>query len=429
MAADFGITIKYIYSACVVTTTKDTKILHDPWFTQGIYDGSWFQFPVVDEPIEAIGDVDYIYISHIHPDHYDSRFLRQYFACFGEKPLLIASRKHNHLLHKMKSDGFNPVVLSDTLHIGSTSISIIPDHEESLHGIDSAIILHYQEGYRKHCVVNANDIVFTVDMRERLKASAGDIDIFLCGYTGAGPYPQTYFDTESSDMLKEATLKKQRFFERYRINTEHMDAAVNIPFAGKYLLGGKLIKLNQYRGVADPVEILAFDEKAVVLADNGGEISTIDLQASRQRTKAYSEAELNKRLLDIADVKMDYERLIAESEIEQLPIKRLLPLALSNARQKSAIKEDYYICIHLFDNECAVINCNTEAPLPISYQSSASILPQPRSEFFIDQRYLFGLLTHVYHWNNAEVGSQYVTRRYPDEFKPDIQSFLHFFAV
>ena len=67
-----SIKVKYIYSACIITETPDIKILHDPWFTDGIYDGSWFQFPKVADPINSIGNVDLIYISHIHPDHYYS---------------------------------------------------------------------------------------------------------------------------------------------------------------------------------------------------------------------------------------------------------------------------------------------------------------------------------------------------------------------
>src|SRR5262249_17485110 len=82
-------TVKYIYSACIVTATPDLRIVHDPWFTEGVYDGSWFHFPAVRDPIESIGNVDLVYVSHIHPDHYDPRFLRKYFSTFGEKRIII----------------------------------------------------------------------------------------------------------------------------------------------------------------------------------------------------------------------------------------------------------------------------------------------------------------------------------------------------
>jgi hypothetical protein len=53
----------------------------------------------------------------------------------------------------------------------------------------------------------------------------------------------------------------------------------------------------------------------------------------------------------------------------------------------------------------------------------------PRSEVRIDPRYLFGLLTHVYHWNNAQVGSQYQTRRFPNKMDQAAENFLNFLAV
>ena len=48
-----AIYVKYIYSSCIITKTPDISILHDPWFTEGIYDGSWYQFPKIKNPISS----------------------------------------------------------------------------------------------------------------------------------------------------------------------------------------------------------------------------------------------------------------------------------------------------------------------------------------------------------------------------------------
>mgnify|MGYP003136543238 FL=1 len=61
--------VRYIYSACIEVTTDDLTILMDPWFTDGIYDGSWYHFPKVDDPFARMSEPDVIYISHVHPDH------------------------------------------------------------------------------------------------------------------------------------------------------------------------------------------------------------------------------------------------------------------------------------------------------------------------------------------------------------------------
>ena len=44
----------------------------------------------------------------------------------------------------------------------------------------------------------------------------------------------------------------------------------------------------------------------------------------------------------------------------------------------------------------------------------------PRHEIYIDPRYLFGLLTRLYNWSNASIGSQYFCSRKPDTFDRNI---------
>lgn len=425
---DRGISVRYIYSACIVTTTKDVKILNDPWFTDGIYDGSWFHYPVPKDPIRSIGDVDLIYISHIHPDHYDPEFLGKYFAVYGMKQLIIADHAPNYLAGKMRADGFNPTILKEAMKIGSTTIKIIPHCTGSIADIDSAIIVKYFDGEREHCVANANDVIFEDNMTRAMAQEARGCDVLLCGYTGAGPFPQTYFDIDDPILPIKAEEKKLAFFERYRNLISALQPKVTIPFAGQYLLGGKLVSLNPYRGVADAVEVLALDKNAAVL-DEGGTLSTCDLQPDHLRTKPFAADDIKKREVEIVDYRFDYERLIPESEIHQLPLKRLLATAVKKARERSECTTDYYFVIHLPKDELAIINSKQNADPVIQFSKAGTPMQEPRSEIFIDPRYLFGLLTNIYHWNNAEVGSQYQTRRYPNVLNRSAQAFLSFLAV
>ncbi len=428
-----AITVKYIYSACIKTTTPNVTILHDPWFSEGIYDGSWFHFPKVYDPLTSVGDCDLIYISHIHPDHYDDDFLKSYFAKYGKKKILIANHTPNHLYGKMKADGIEATILVEPLVIGNTMIEILPHKTGSNSDIDSAIIVKLLGSEKNHCVVNVNDINFEEisddPMLDELKKKAGDIDILLCGYTGASPYPQTYFDIGSEKLAQEADRKKQLYFERYKKITNKLEARINIPFAGKYILGGKLISLNLYRGNADPVEVLAFDKKAVVLADGGAEINTLTLQPTNTRLVAYDQEMIDQRCEEIKDYQMDYQRLLSKDEISQLPLKRLLSCAIQNAIKKSECEEDYYYSIELPSGDFAVINANRTSSSPISFVKDAIDLPESRCEIIIDPRYLFGLLTYVYHWNNAEIGSQYFTRRINCSYNRKGKEFLFYLTV
>jgi UDP-MurNAc hydroxylase len=424
-----SIRVKYIYSACIITETPDVRILHDPWFTDGIYDGSWYQFPKVRRPLDSIGNVDLIYVSHIHPDHYDPIFLKKYFKKFGAKEILISDHNPNFLEKKMLGDGLKPIVIKEPLNINNTIVDIVPHKTGSLSDIDSAIFVKYTDNEKVHTVLNINDIVIDEGILSSLEGKLNDVDIFLCTYTGAGPFPQTYFTKNSSNLKKEAQNKKEQFFKRYKKITEHVNAKVNIPFAGKYLLGGNLSVLNEFRGVADATEVLKIDKNALVLSDDGGTISTDSLKTEQLRKKPYSKTTLNKRILEISKYPMSYEKLFSKSEIQQLPLKRLLVSASEKALQKSEVDSDFYFCINFFCSEYAVINANKHKKEKIKFVSNYSDLPSPKSIIKIDERYLFGLLTHVYHWNNAEVGSQFFVKRVPNINNPKAQNFLNFLTI
>ena len=424
-----GIELKYIYSACVVTSTPDIRILHDPWFTEGIYDGSWFHFPKVADPFISIGDVDLIYISHIHPDHYDPKFLKAYFDRFGMKKILIANHEPNYLAKKMEGDHLQATIVKNKIEIGMTSIEIFPHQTGSASDIDSVLILKYQDKNRVHCLVNANDVVFNDSFRKKIKEAAGEIDLYLGSYTAAGPYPQTYFDENDPSLKKESERVRDQCLKIYKKDIDFFKAKKNLPFAGKYLLGSKASHLNFSLPTTDPISVKSFDDNALILKDNGGFIHTQDFLPSEIRVNPYSKEEIIKRINEVKFNKMDYEKLIDENEIYQLPLKRLIQIASIKAIKKSEISEDYFFCISLKEKEWAIININNTHSSPkVTFEKNIE-QKIPRSEIYIDPRYLFGLLTHIYHWNNAEVGSNYLTRRYPNKFDRKVQNFLNFLTI
>lgn len=384
----------------------------------------------MNDPIGSIGNVDLIYVSHVHPDHYDPAFLKEYFKTYGEKEFVIADHEPNYLAKKMRADGFRPTILKPEMSRGSSRITVIPHKTGSTSDIDSALIFRYFDGVKEHCVANTNDVIFDDDMIGVIKNNASNPDILLCGYTGAGPYPQTYFDLDDPQLPIEAEKKKRAFFERYLRLVSELQPKVTIPFAGKYILGGKLAPLNAFRGVADATDVLAIDERAVVLRDNGGQISTADLKPTETRINPYPEKDFKQREKEVRQHKLDYERLISESEIHQLPLKRLLAAATRKAGEKSECLQDYYFTLRLSDGSFAVVNARRGAEKPIQFCGLSEMKRmEPRSEIDIDPRYLFGLLTGVYHWNNAEVGSQYQTRRFPNQLNRAAQAYLNFFVL
>lgn len=417
--------VRYIYSACIEISTADTSILCDPWFTEGIYDGTWYHFPKVTSPLKILKKADYIYVSHIHPDHYDPDFLKDYLKIYPKCTVLIAPFSQNYLAKKMAFDGIPFQVLSEEMRVGSTRIRIFANEMGSASDVDSALVVKKDD----HTVVNLNDNFYNETMLDEvLKFCEQKVDIALLPYTGAGAFPQTYF-IEREVLEQKANLKKQDFFNRYKKLASKLNPKIAIPFAGKYILGGKRSHLNEFRGVADPVEVLEFDPKAVVLADLGqGSINTSTLKADNTRTAPYSSDEIWKRIEEIKHSPLMYEKQFAIKS-EDIQWKRLLPKAYANAMKYSELKENYFFSINL-GSEFFCFNCNTNNPHSFFTQDKEKITElTPRSEISIDHRYLFGLITLIYHWNNAEIGSQFDVKRVPEEFNRSAQRFLNFFHL
>jgi UDP-MurNAc hydroxylase len=427
MINESSITLKMVYSACVVIKTPDVVVLCDPWFTDGIYDGSWFVFPSHEDPKSVIGDCDFVYISHIHPDHYDPAFLRSYFAEYGGKPFIIADRSPNYLAMKLGQDFENAEVFTGQVTRGETEMKVYSHNTGSNSDIDSALEVAYRSSNKVHRVINLNDCVYDPDFLCEIKAEK-NFDVCLTGYAGAGSYPQTYFSLDDPELKKAAELKKAKMFERYLNTTESIDASINIPFAGQYVLGGKFTKLNQHRGVADATEVLNLDRRSVVLEDYGGTISTDDLSIRNGRLRAYSDSQLEVRLNEIIDRKMIYETDNAEPT-EFKSIQNALSISEINARQKSECTRDYFFVFVFEDETNLAINANRNSTGGVTEVVNAWDVGEPRSEIYIDRRYFYGLLTRQFHWNNAEVGSQYETRRFPNEFDRAAQRYLNFLAV
>ena len=55
----------------------NVKILCDPWLIGEEYFGSWGMYPPYDFNSKTFEDIDFIYISHIHPDHCSKQTLQK----------------------------------------------------------------------------------------------------------------------------------------------------------------------------------------------------------------------------------------------------------------------------------------------------------------------------------------------------------------
>jgi UDP-MurNAc hydroxylase len=419
--------VRYLYSACVVIESPDVRMLCDPWFTPGVYDGSWFQWPLVEDPISTIGPVDLIFISHIHPDHYDPIFLRKYLAAYPDARIVAGRHAPPILNAKLAADGFEFTVVDHCRH-GETDIWILPNRTRAVN-IDSALVVRRQD----QAVANLNDCPFDEPQVERIRElCAGARMMALIPYGGATVHPQAFIFENEDDLVAAGRAKERHFLDIFHRYIEALSPDAVLPFAGKHWLGGPLMEQNQYRGIPDPV-VAAREagERAVVLADGGKATFDLDtMTASAVRTEPYDRDEVERYLLQMPFPGYAYEREIKPDPERELPILPLLNVALARARAKTPIADPCWVIIHATGTERSyVFDVSSDAPASVREQSEDFAELHPRFEIFIDNRYLFGILSRMYHWNNAQIGSHFKVRRVPDVFRREIFDFFDFLQV
>lgn len=105
-----------------------TVFLTDPWVTEGIFDGGWSPYPPIRDAGAALRSCDYLYISHIHEDHFDMAAI-SYLP--RECTVIIPDLFPNHLIQqRMEGLGFKNIrmlkPLMPTQLARNLTVEIIP---------------------------------------------------------------------------------------------------------------------------------------------------------------------------------------------------------------------------------------------------------------------------------------------------------------
>ena len=241
--------------------THAGSILCDPWLNPA-YFGSWFVFPD-NSGLDwaALGDCDYLYISHLHLDHFDAKLLADHVN--KDAVVLLPDFPVPDLKRELEKLGFQRFFeTEDSLKHrisgpkGDLDVMIVALRAPADGPIgDSGIVV--SDGTTT--VFNMNDSrPLALDM---LAPAFGHIDVHMPQYSGAIWYPMVY---DMPDRAKEAfaTQKRQRGMDRCRQYIADVGATWVIPSAGPpCFLDPELRSLNDDAG--DPANI--FPDQMVFL--------------------------------------------------------------------------------------------------------------------------------------------------------------------
>lgn len=258
--------------------TRGGSLLCDPWFTPA-YFGSWFPYPRNDglDPA-AFSAPDYLYISHLHRDHFDREWLAR--NVDKRARVLLPAFGVPFLERELREIGFEHFVATrngEPLDLDGLSVTILAYTTPADGPLGDSLIV-IDDGTAR--VLNQNDA--RPGDPDALRA-LGPFDGQIVQFSGAIWYPVAYdFPPELKTRL--AREKRVNQMARARQYIEWVDAAHVFPCAGPpAFLDDDLVALNDFD--RDPANI--FPDQTVfldVLRDAGidrGELivpgSVIDL--------------------------------------------------------------------------------------------------------------------------------------------------------
>lgn len=249
--------ITHLSNSFIIIESNSLKICCDPWVGSA-NNGGWHSFPEYDktELIEKVRDADYVYISHLHDDHFDAKFLIE--SGLIKSKFLIKKFSFKTLSKKLKLIGVSQIIELESFeifNIKNIKLSILPQmatnsgelDEEVEYDIDTSLII--SDGYNTffNQVDNPYSLNDYIHLMDWVDLNFGKITIacLMCG--AAGEYPQAFLNIDrevEKNSIIESSLNK--LIETLKI----IKPSILFLAGGTYFIPGKFYCLNKY--IAQP---------------------------------------------------------------------------------------------------------------------------------------------------------------------------------
>jgi len=434
-------------SATVIIETDEVTILCDPWLTDGIYYGSWCNYPPIDLEQCDFSGIDYVYISHVHPDHFDPKTME---LLSKDTPVLIHKYHQKFLKFNIEKLGFKVTELDNAVPMQlskNTKLSIYAadNCDPSICGhmfgcitaeikgsmqLDSLCVI--DDG--KSILVNTNDCPYGIarNTLQVVKKSYPIIDFALVGYTSASLYPHCMMDFNELEMQNGIERAKSSGLSTALQTLKILKPTYYLPFAGTYIIGGAEYKKNQnlpIPEIQDAVRYLQYELNSVgisltpVLLDFREHFDVTNGQQSAEYVPIDTEAR-SKYIWEVArHFKYDFDDDALPNEAELMELFEGSLARLMSKQKELGFYEDINLVFDLPSGSFAHINLKTGNLSNI--QSFDELENWHR--FKLDPKLLARALKgpRFANWNNIEIGGLLDFSRKPDVYRMDVHTLIN----
>jgi UDP-MurNAc hydroxylase len=415
---------------------KGKKILFDPWLDDGIFHGSWYHYPPLNIGVEALGRLDYVYISHIHEDHCSAETIRH---INPDAEIILIDREPNFVARFLKTNNFHfkeiHLVKPRTkleLEPGLVVDMIEPDPaNEMARVIDSALMICWDD----FILYNANDCQPYSAGIQYILENYAQVDLALLPYSGGSGYPSCYLNLSDEEKATEKTRILNARLASFIQNVRTLNPKYVLPFADQYVIGGSRSHLNRYIShpptpgvVRIPLQESGTDAKLILL--NSGQHYNFD-EDRKIPDLPYDDKSDNDResYIDqsLKEAKYDHEKLTFSPGVS---IERLLQTARARLWQIQEKQKNFPRFSFYFDatdrEERFIVDLQSAQIQKISRDQE---LVQPYLRIAVPDSLLIMLIIGHISWNIADAALFLDYDRVPNQYDTEIYVLLNYLRI
>ena len=236
-----------------------TQIVTDPWLIGSCYWRSWWNFP--EPPSELFENLrpDYIYLTHLHWDHFHSPSLKKFFD--PSIHILVPKVPTRRMIEDLNWLGFHNV--TEIKHGSEFQLGkdfTLRSYQFGL-GVDSAILL----SGGGHTLLNCNDCKFFGLPLKQITKQFPKIDFVLRSHSSASPVP---YCIEGYETTFSHLRRPQDYINEFARFALFIDARYAIPFASNHcFLHAETFRFNQTAVSANDI-LPKYEQMAVETKSN-----------------------------------------------------------------------------------------------------------------------------------------------------------------
>jgi len=201
------------------------RLVCDPWLLGSCYWRSWWNFPEPDPELIADLRADFVYLTHLHWDHFHGPSLRRFFG--PRTRMLVPKVPTRRMVEDLRYLGFEDI--REIPHGGSLALGpdlVLRSYQFGL-GVDSAAVVT-GGGVT---IFNCNDAKFFGLPLKQILRDFPRIDFMLRSHSSAGPIP---YCVENYERLPAETLAQSDAADQFVRCALHVGARFAVPFASNH---------------------------------------------------------------------------------------------------------------------------------------------------------------------------------------------------